>query len=250
MKLRPVLAVIPARGGSKGMPGKNILPFAGLPLIAHSIRLAALCPEIDRCIVSTDNEQIAAVAREHGGDVPFLRPAELAQDDTPMWPVLQHAVREVEQQTGTELGALLLLDPTSPGRMPEDIANALEILESDPQAAGVVAVSEPRFNPRWVCVEEVDGYMKQLVPQARSYVRRQDVPPVYRVNALLYLWRRDYIVNQDAPGFYEAPHRMLVVPEQRAVHIDAPGDFALAELLVREGFVEFPWLVSARGGGR
>ena len=250
MSLRPILAVIPSRGGSKGLPGKNILPFAGLPLIAHSVRLAALCPEIDRCIVSTDSEQIAAVARQHGADVPFLRPPELAQDDTPMWPVLQHALREVERQTGMQFGSLLLLDPTSPGRTPGDVTDALRILESDPHAAGVVAVSEPAFNPRWVCVEEVGEYMKQLVPQTHSYVRRQDVPPAYRVNALLYLWRRDHVMNEDAPRFYEIPHRILVVPEERAIHIDEPRDFALAELLVREGFVKFPWLSTPANGGQ
>jgi CMP-N,N'-diacetyllegionaminic acid synthase len=250
LSLRPILAVIPSRGGSKGLPGKNILLFAGLPLIAHSVRLAALCPEIDRCIVSTDSEQIAAVARQHGADVPFLRPPELAQDDTPMWPVLQHALREVERQTGMQFGSLLLLDPTSPGRTPGDVTEALRILESDPHAAGVVAVSEPAFNPRWVCVEEVGKYMKQLVPQTHSYVRRQDVPPAYRVNALLYLWRRDHVMNEDAPRFYEIPHRILVVPEERAIHIDEPRDFALAELLVREGFVKFPWLSTPANGGQ
>jgi CMP-N,N'-diacetyllegionaminic acid synthase len=250
LSLRPILAVIPSRGGSKGLPGKNILPLAGLPLIAHSVRLAALCPEIDRCIVSTDSEQIAAVARQHGADVPFLRPPELAQDDTPMWPVLQHALREVERQTGMQFGSLLLLDPTSPGRTPGDVTEALRILESDPHAAGVVAVSEPAFNPRWVCVEEVGKYIKQLVPQTHSYVRRQDVPPAYRVNALLYLWRRDHVMNEDAPRFYEIPHRILVVPEERAIHIDEPRDFALAELLVREGFVKFPWLSTPANGGQ
>jgi len=250
LSLRPLLAVIPARGGSKGLPGKNVLPFAGLPLIAHSIRMAALCPEIDRCIVSTDSEHIAEVARKHGANVPFLRPSELAQDDTPMWPVLRHALREIERQTGKQFGSLLLLDPTSPGRMPEDLVEALRMLEADPQAAGVVAVSEPPFNPRWACVEEVGGYLKQLVPQDHTYVRRQDVPPAYRVNALLYLWRRDYVMNQDAPHFYDVPHRILVVPDERAIHIDEPRDFALAELLVREGFVKLPWLTASAVGGR
>jgi CMP-N,N'-diacetyllegionaminic acid synthase len=250
VSLQPVLAVIPARGGSKGLPNKNILPFAGLPLIAHSVRMAALCPEINLCIISTDSKEIAAVARQHGGNVPFLRPPELAQDETPVWPVLKHALAEMEARVGTQFGSLLLLDPTSPGRLPQDVAQALEILRSDPQAAGVVAVSEPSFNPRWACVEEVGGYMKPLVPQTKAYVRRQDVPATYRVNALLYLWRRDHIVSHEAPGFYDLPHRILVVPEARAIHIDEPHDFALAELLVREGLVRFPWLPCAtRGGG-
>lgn len=242
MSLRPLLAVIPARGGSKGLPGKNIRTFAGLPLIAHSIRFAALCPQIDTVIVSTDSSEIAAVAREYGGDVPFLRPAELAQDETPMWPVLQHALRKMEQRLSKQFGSLLLLDPTSPGRIPQDVTHALEMLESDAHAVGVVAVSEPPFNPRWVCVEESGGYMKQLVPETHTYVRRQDVPPVYRVNALLYLWRRNHVVTADEPQFYTLPHRMLAVPDERAMHIDEPRDFVQAELMVREGLVQLPWL--------
>jgi N-acylneuraminate cytidylyltransferase len=237
-----MLAVIPARGGSKGLPGKNVRPLAGLPLIAHSIRLASLCPEIDRCIVSTDSQQIADVAREYGGDVPFLRPADLAEDTTPMWPVLRHALGEVERASGQQFSSVLLLDPTSPGRMPEDVAEALRILEADAEAVGVVAVSEPPFNPRWVCVEEVGGHMKPLVHDTQSYARRQDVPPVYRINAILYLWRRDHVMNEEQPRFYESHHRLLVVPDERAVHIDEPRDFAHAELLVREGLVKFPWL--------
>ena len=105
--VRPILAVIPARSGSKGLPGKNVRTFAGLPLIAHSIRLAKLCPEIARCVVSTDSEEIAEIARAHGGDVPFLRPAELAQDDTPMWPVVQHSLREMEQRGATRFGSVV-----------------------------------------------------------------------------------------------------------------------------------------------
>lgn len=244
MSLHPVLAVIPARGGSKGLPSKNILLFAGLPLIAHSIRMATLCPDIDRCIVSTDSEQIAEVAREYAADVPFLRPTELAQDDTPMWPVLQHALSEMERRTRIQFGSLLLLQPTSPGRLPEDVSHALAILDSDPQAAGVIAVSEPPFNARWTCVEEIDGYMKQLVPNTQTYVRRQDVPAAYRVNGMLYLWRRNHILDQSTPMLYEIGHRMVVLPEERAIDIDGPRDFALAELLVREGLLELPWLRS------
>src|SRR5579884_3438939 len=100
MSLRPLLAVIPARGGSKGLPGKNIRPLAGLALIAHSIKCAEMCSQIDRCIVSTDSEEIARCAKTSGGQVPFLRPPELAQDDTPTMPVLQHALQEMERIDG------------------------------------------------------------------------------------------------------------------------------------------------------
>src|SRR3954451_10687616 len=104
------LAVVPARGGSKGLPGKNIRPLAGLPLLEHSVKLAQLCPEIDRTIVSTDSEEIAEIARAVGAEVPFLRPAKLARDETPMLPVLRHALGELDGAWDL----VLLLDPTSP----------------------------------------------------------------------------------------------------------------------------------------
>lgn len=245
-----MLAVIPARGGSKGLPGKNVKLLAGLPLIGHSIRFVALCPQIDRAIVSTDSAEIARVAREQGGDVPFLRPAELALDSTPMWPVLQHALAEIERSEGRRYESVLLLDPTSPGRLPDDVKAASSILETDAVAVGVVAASEPAFNPRWVCVEERGGYLAQAFPQSRFYTRRQDVPPVYRVNAVLYLWRRDHVANSPDPQLYEAPHRMLLVPEERSIHIDELHDFQMAELLVKEGLVGFPWLAGTAFEGK
>ena len=244
MSLHPVLAVIPARGGSKGLPGKNIRPLAGLPLIAHSIRLAERCPEIDQCIISTDSEEIAAVARAYGAEVPFLRPAELAQDDTPMWIVLQHVLREMERRDNQRFEALLLLQPTAPCRLPEDVSRAMKMLDADPTAAGVVAVSVPNFNPRWVCVEESGGQMKRLVSESANYTRRQDVPPVYRINGLLYLWRRDHVVHSSAPRYFEEPHGMLVVPEIRSGDIDTAQDLAMMELLLREGLIQLPWLES------
>lgn len=241
--MKSLLAVIPARGGSKGLPGKNIRPIAGLPLIAHSIRCAALSSDVDRCIVTTDSEEIARVARLHGGCVPFLRPPELARDDTPMIPVLQHALREMERLDSRRYETILLLDPTSPGRLPEDITRALEILEQDPKCVGVIGVSEPHFNPRWTCVEERDGYAALAFAGSVGYTRRQDVPPVYRVNATLYLWRRDYLLAAEPAWLSKNPPcRLLVVPETRAIHIDSEEDFRMAEIFIREGLVHLPWL--------
>jgi N-acylneuraminate cytidylyltransferase len=201
-----------------------------------------MCPEIDHSIVSTDSEEIATAARKHGGDVPFLRPEELARDYTPMLPVLKHALRECETRDGRHYESLLLLDPTSPGRLPEDVSGALAMLENDSNACGVVAVSEPHFNPRWVCVEEQDGYARMAFTQGKQYTRRQDVAPVYRINALLYLWKCDYIRSAEKLDFGEAPHLLWKVPEQRAVHIDELHDFELGELLVTNGIVRLPWL--------
>jgi CMP-N,N'-diacetyllegionaminic acid synthase len=237
----PIVCVIPARGGSKGLPGKNIRPLAGLPLIVHSIRCAALCPAIDRCVVSTDSEEIAAVARAHGGETPFLRPPELATDTAPMLGVLQHALRTMELKDGRRYETLLLLDPTSPGRLPSDIASAMALLESDPAAEGVVGVSRPEFNPFWHCVVQKDGYMAPLIEGAAKYTRRQDVPDVFRINATLYLWRRDFLLTARG-SWMEGRLLLFEVPEARAIHIDDADEFARADLMIRGGLVHFPWL--------
>jgi CMP-N,N'-diacetyllegionaminic acid synthase len=240
MGILPVLAVIPARGSSKGLPGKNIAAFAGIPLIAHSIRMAKMSREIRECVVSTDSEEIASIARSHGGEVPFLRPSALARDDTPIWPVLQHALTTMEALRKREFGSVLLLQPTNPSRLPEDVTRAIEILDSDAHAAGVVSVSEPPFNPRWVCVEEKEGYLTPAF-RSKTFERRQDVPIVYRINGLIYLWRRQHILHS-ALDPWSAPHKMMLVPEERAIDIDSLHDLAVGEVLVRDGIIKLPWL--------
>jgi CMP-N,N'-diacetyllegionaminic acid synthase len=234
------LAVIPARGGSKGVPGKNMRPLAGLPLIVHSIELGRLCPEIARTIVSTDSKAIATVTRDAGGDVPFLRPAELARDDTPMLPVLRHALDELDPH-GTRYELLLLLDPTSPGRLPEDVERAHGILREDSVADGVVAVSEPSFNPMWTAVFDRGGYLEPAFRDAGSFSRRQDVPRVLRVNAALYLFRTPFL-RSETESWSKGRHRVLEIPELRAFHLDSEDDFALCELVLERGLVRLPWL--------
>jgi CMP-N,N'-diacetyllegionaminic acid synthase len=235
------LAVVPARGGSKRLPRKNVTQLAGLPLIVHSLRLAALCPEIGRTIVSTDSEEVAAVALAAGADVPFRRPPELARDETPMLPVLQHALAEVDPR-GDVYGRVLLLDPTSPGRLPGDVAAAHELLEANPDADGVVAVSEPPFNPAWTAVVERQGYLEPLVPDAYRFGRSQDVPRVLRINAALYLFRASF-VREPRRTWLDGRHLALEIPEERAFHIDSERDLELCELVLRAGLVQLPWLV-------
>ena len=237
-----LLAVIPARGGSKGLPGKNIRPFLGLPLLAHSILFAKMCPEIDRLIVSTDSEEIANVARRAGADVPFMRPPELAQDDTPLWPVLRHALQTAERHDGKEYGMLLLLDPTSPARLPEDIAEALRLLGGKPSADGVIAVSRPFFNPIWHCVVERDGWMADLIEGGDRFNRRQDVPTVYRINGSLYVWRTGFIRRERRGWRAFGKHLLYEIPEIRAMSIDALDEFEQAETFVRQGLITFPWM--------
>jgi len=243
MNIRNVLGIIPARGGSKGIPDKNIHLLAGVPLIAHSIQLAKLCPQVSKCIVSTDSDRIATVARAYGGEVPFLRPADLARDDTPMWPVLKHALSEMESREHCRYDFVLLLSPTCPVRLPEDVSQAIQSLEQDSRTVGVIAVSRPTFNPRWVCVDLAnDGYVRQSFPDGNLYTRRQDVPEVFRINGVLYLWRRNHIADSNAPSYFSMPHRLLEIPEDRAIDIDTPNDLLLAELLLRNGIIRLPWL--------
>lgn len=234
-----ILAVIPARGGSKGLPRKNIRALAGLPLIVHSIRCAALCPAIDRCIVSTDDEEIAAVARQHGGCVPFMRPSDLAGDETPMIDVLQHALRAMEAHDERRYDAVLLLDPTSPGRLPDDVARAIAIFVDDPDTDGVVGCSRPTFNPLWVGRVERDGYLEPLASIGTTLVRRQDAPVVYRINGQLYLFRRDSVLRGAWPA---GRYRLLETPERRAFAIDEPYEFELAAMCIENGLIELPWL--------
>ncbi len=240
-----LLAVIPARGGSRGLPGKNIRPFAGVPLIAHTIRYAKRCSDIARCIVTTDSPAIAEVARQHGGDVPFLRPAELAQHATPMWPVLRHALAQVEAQDGA-YDALLLLDPTSPTRELSDVAEALRRLEAQPDADGIISVSQPDANPIWHCVVDRDGWMADLIAGGNRFACRQELPVVYHINGLIYIWRTAFLrrVEQD---FWRDEGRFLMyeTPELRAVSIDTPDQFDRAELLVKGGVIRLPWLEPA-----
>ncbi len=237
-----LLAVIPARGGSRGLPGKNTRPFAGVPLIVHSIMFAKLCPEITRCVVSTDDPAIAGVAGRFGGEAPFVRPPELARDATPLWPVLRHALAWVEGAEGVAYDLLLLLDPTSPAREPSDLAQALRRLEAHPEADGVIGVSQPDFNPIWHCVVEDEGWMRELIPGGVSYERRQDVPKVFRINGSLYVWRAGFVRRERETWRASARHLMHEIPESRAMSIDTLGEFTRAELLVSGGYISLPWL--------
>ncbi len=243
LDVKPILCVIPARGGSKGLPGKNIRPLAGLPLIAHSIRCAQSCCELSRIIVSTDSPEIAEVAKVHGAAVPFLRPAELATDTAPMMGVLRHALQTMEALDKTRFESVLLLDPTSPGRHPSDIAEAAKKLHATADADAVIGVSQPEFNPYWHCMVEEQGYLAPLIAGASRFTRRQAVPAVYRINASLYLWRREFLLAERSDRWIETGKLVaLEIPEARAIHIDDIDEFKRADVMVSAGLVRFPWL--------
>jgi CMP-N,N'-diacetyllegionaminic acid synthase len=240
--------VIPARGGSKGLPGKNIRPCAGLPLIAHTILFSRLCQEITRTIVTTDSNEIATIANRHGADVPFLRPAELALDTTPMWSVLRHALETVEQSEHQRFDYLLLLDPTTPCRQIAYVSESFQRLQSRPDADGVIGVSEPDFNPIWMCVKEGEkGLMSDLFSEASQFNCRQHLPKVLRINGSIYLWRADFVRNQTHGWRKEGKHIMYVTPDSSAISIDNEDEFRRVELLIHAGIVRLPWLSSLPG---
>ena len=246
-----VLAVVPARGGSKGLPGKNIRPLAGLPLLAHTIRAAALTPQVTRCVVTTDSEEIAQVARAHGGEAPFLRPAELARDDTPMAPVVRHALDRVERAEGRPYDAVLLLDPTSPARVPAQLAEASHRLATDPSLDGVISVSEPTFNPVWVGVRPLDparadGPLTRFFDDGAGITRRQDAGRFLRINGNFYLWRAEFVRRLETSWFDEGVHAGFEIPEAQAFSIDDEYEFRLIEALVAAGLISLPWLSPER----
>jgi N-acylneuraminate cytidylyltransferase len=238
-----VLAIIPARGGSKGLPGKNVLDLLGKPLLAHSVYLAGQLEHDVRCIVSTDAPEVAAVAREHGAEVPFLRPAELASDTAPMSGVLRHALDEMEKLDGRPYDMVLLLDPTSPTRTAAQVDAAIAKLAGNEDLDGVVAVSEPFFNPTWVGIKRDSPDSEKVVryfQEGTGVIRRQDVERFLRINGSFYVWRADFIRRLKVSWFDEGVHGVLEIPETQSFSIDDEQEFRLVEAVVRAGIAPLP----------
>ncbi len=235
-----ILAVIPARGGSRGLPGKNLKQLGGVPLVGHSIAAARMVPEVRRTIVSTDDEQIATVSRSLGADVPFLRPAALATDTAPTGPVIAHALAAAEAQGDAPYDAVLLLEPTSPVRDPARIAEAVVLLSSHPAADGAVSVSIPGFDPMSTGVEvDSAGTIRRAFPEAAGLTRRQDSTRTFlKLNGNFYLWRADFVRRLEHSWLDEGSFLAVEIPEAQAFSIDTPYDFALVEAVVRAGLVD------------
>lgn len=225
-----ILAIICARGGSKGVPNKNIRLLNGKPLIAYTIECAKKYTKFDRIIVSTDSPKIAEVAKQYGADVPFLRPKELATDTSPKIPVLQHAVRYLEQEENDRYDLIVDLDPTSPLRTVEDIENCVnKMIEKNPNV--VFSVTPAHKNPYFNMVEEKDGRVYLCKKLDRSITRRQDAPMVYAMNASIYVYKKDFLLNTDS--VFSDNTMAVVMPEERSIDIDRPIDFEFVEFLMK-----------------
>ncbi len=228
-----LIATICARGGSKGLPRKNVLPFAGLPLIAHSIRQALACQLIEGVYVSTDDEEIAQVARDHGAQVPYLRPAELATDTAGKLPAIEHLVAHLEAG-GVKIATIVDLQPTSPLRSEQDLNAALALRD---QAGLVVSVTQPSHNPYYTLVEATPegGLRLSKTLASGQAVARQAVPEVWGLNGAIYVWRRDALTRAVREGFWSVDMRPLAMPRERSIDIDDRLDFDTAEWLYTSG---------------
>lgn len=220
------LFLIPARGGSKGIPGKNIKPFCGKPLICHSIDHARALSDDSLICVSTDSEEIRRVAEGYGLNVPFLRPAELATDRSGSREVMIHALDRYRDM-GVDIDRLVLLQPTSPLRTSEDIQNCLDLYT--PQLDMVVSVKEAATNPYYNAFEpDEDGYL-HISKGPGTYTRRQDAPKVWEYNGAVYVINPDSL--RERPMGLFKHRRMYAMPAERSVDLDTPLDWLMAEQL-------------------
>jgi N-acylneuraminate cytidylyltransferase/CMP-N,N'-diacetyllegionaminic acid synthase len=226
-----IVGAICARGGSKGVPRKNLRSLGGKPLIAHTIQCAQACSALERIVVSTDDQQIAEVARQYGAEVPFIRPAHLAQDDSSKWPVFQHLVQTLGQMGGRPIDVLVDLDTGVPLRQPSDIAGCVAQLLGGEAEVVVTAYAADR-NPYFNMVElGVDGFARIVIPSAKPIARRQDAPAVYSLSPAVYAMRREGLWKYE--HWSQARLQLYMIPRERAIDIDSELDFRLVEYLMQ-----------------
>lgn len=230
-----ILALIPARGGSKGVPRKNIRLLAGTPLIAHSILIAKESRYIDRIVVSTDDEAIAAVAREYGAEVPFLRPGELAEDLTPDYPVFEHCLWWLEANEGYRPDLVVHLRPTGPLRTAKQIDEALELIWRHPEADSVRSVHEPERTPHKMWKMGEGPYMIPFLAGtgiAEHYnAPRQLLPKVYATNSNIGVVRYRTLVDKKSVIGNKVLPFFITEPQ---VDIETEFDFEVAELILKK----------------
>ncbi len=222
-----VFAFIFARGGSKGLPGKNIKNFACKPLIAHSIELAQKMSQIDEVFVSTDSEEICNVARAYKAKV-INRPSHLAQDESPEWHAWQHAIKWLDEEDYV-FDVFLSLPPTAPLRAEQDVENCLNKLDArtDFVITGTEADRSPWFN---MVKQDKEGFSHLLIEgSGRKYSRRQDVPKAYDMTTVAYVTRPEFIKTMS--GIFEGKVKCVEIPKHRSLDIDTELDFRLAEFL-------------------
>jgi CMP-N,N'-diacetyllegionaminic acid synthase len=224
------LCTICARAGSKGVRSKNIRPLAGKPLIAHSLEQARASGLFDAVAVSSDSDEILAIAQRFGATLLVKRPDALASDTAAKLPAIQHALLDCERRLGRRFDVLVDLDATSPLRLPEDIRAAVALLERAP-GANVSTGAPARRSPYFNLVEaRPDGTVGLSKPPAGAIVRRQDAPPCYDMNASIYAWWTEDF--RRAPAVFTPSTRLHTMPEERSLDIDSELDFRIVDFLM------------------
>lgn len=224
-----IICTICARGGSKGLPGKNSRLLLGKPLIAHTIEQALESGLFSQVYVSTDCPDIAQISQEYGAVIPFLRPLELANDEAPKIAVIQHLVRFLEEE-GQIIETIVDLDPTSPLREIQDISQAMKLIEdgSDVVITGYLSNKNPYFN---MVEKQQDHFVKLSKQGGELFVGRQAAPPIYAMNASIYVWNRESLNK----GIWDNQKIALYeMPVERSVDIDSILDWKMVEMLMLE----------------
>jgi CMP-N-acetylneuraminic acid synthetase len=221
-------AFIFARGGSKGVPGKNIRDLGGMPLLAYSIIMAKNIDEISRVFVSTDDQDIAYIGSKYGAEI-IKRPSNLAQDNSPEWFAWLHAIEWLEDQE-IFFDRFISLPTTSPLRNKDDVIKCLNLLDKETDV--VVTITNSSRSPYFNMVSKKDGYIKLLMESEQNFSRRQDVPLVYDMTTVAYVARPNFIKNNSK--VFDGRVKAALIPKERAVDIDDEMDFKIAEMLIKE----------------
>lgn len=224
-----VLAIIPARGGSKGIPKKNIRNLAGKPLIAWTIEEAKKSKYIDRLILSSDDPEIIETALQYGCEVPFVRPKELSMDDTPGVAPVLHAIKNIP-----DFDYIVLLQPTSPLRSVKDIDGCLEFCVQQ-NAESCVSVMESEVTPYWMFTLGDDYLLTPFMKDKKQVTRRQDAPKLYQLNGAIYVNRRDLLIKKQS--LISENTIAFIMPPERSIDIDIELDFQICEAILNRNYV-------------
>ncbi len=238
-----IVAIIPARGGSKSIPSKNIRDFCGKPLIAWSIETAKNCPLIDRVIVSTDNKEIADIAKKHGAEVPFLRPVEFSIDTIGIEPVLKHTYEWLKENEGYEADCLIMILPTSPARKSDHLTEAIKIFKKT-SADSVITVNETPANhtPYWTLTRNTENKVTlwENIPLKKILTRRQDFPQkCYARNDIAYVLKPKNLYDSERSNLYGDRVELCVTaePAKYEMDINTPDEWEVSEIKFKKLFL-------------
>lgn len=227
---KTIIGIIPARGGSKGIPRKNIKYLAGKPLLVWTIQSAKASKYIDRVFVSTDTEEIAGVSKKYCADVPFIRPKNLATDKASSESVIYHTLEWIFQNEEKKYDYFILLQPTTPLRTEKHIDESIEKIVNNAQAKSLVSICESLAHPYLMKTINDEGYLENFIGQSTRIVRRQDFPPVYQLNGAIYILRTDDFMA--TKSLYVKPTSYYLMNKISSIDIDDEFDFRLAEYIL------------------